>query len=94
MKTTSLNTGWAIVIISGLLPRETAKLRRALLNRGARKENSGTFFVPCGRGLSDLAQLAKDLKALGTRETIFSATYITRAQMEKTIICHGKPSEP
>ena len=89
MDTQKFNIGWAIVTISGLIPNETAKLRRAILSQGAHKLMPGTFAISGVRGQNGLEKLVAKLKEKGTKETTFRAIYVTRAQWDRSFLCHG-----
>lgn len=84
--------GWVIVITSGLIKSEVAKLRRKLVNLGAHKLGGGIYAVPCIRGAAGTAELVEKLRSLGTIETSFQVTYITKKQWSDSYLVHGKPS--
>lgn len=84
--------GWAIVITSGLIKSEVEKLRRKLVNLGAHKLGGGIYAVPCIRGAAGTSELVEKLRSLGTKETTFRVTYVTKKQWEDSYIVHGTPT--
>ena len=84
--------GWAIVITSGLIKSEVAKLRRKLVTLGAHKLGGGIYAVPCIRGAGGTAELVDKLRSLQTVETSFRVTYVTAKQWEDSYMVHGKPT--
>ena len=94
MDTTKLSMGWAVIIVSGLIQKETAKLQRAIVKRGAHKLAPKTYALSCIRGQDGMEKLVAELRALGTHETSFQAIYVTRAQWERSYMVHGLPASP
>lgn len=90
MDTQKFNMGWAIITVSGLIAKETAKLTRGIAKRGAHKLAPKTFAISCVRGQAGMRQIVEELKALGTKETSFQAIYVTRAQWERSFMVHGQ----
>lgn len=89
MDTLKFKMGWAILTVSGLIPKETAKLRRALIKRGAHKLTPRTFALSCIRGQEGMQKLVADIRAIGTKETSVMAIFVTRAQWERSFMIHG-----
>ena len=94
MDTTKLSMGWAVIIVSGLIQKETAKLQRAIAKRGAHKLAPKTYALSCIRGQEGMEKLVAELRAIGTHETSFQAIYVTRAQWERSYRVHGLPASP
>lgn len=92
MDTEKLKTGWAVLTVSGMIPNETARLRRFVVKMGASKLAPQTYALSCIRGLDGLAKLVAGIRELGTKETSVRAIYVTRAQWERSYVVHGKPS--
>lgn len=84
MDTEKLTMGWAMIIVSGRIPKETAKLTRGVIKRGGHKLAPKTFAIACIRGQEGMQKLVTEFKALGTKETSFHAVYVTRAQWERS----------
>ena len=92
MDTTKFSNGWAVITLSGRIPSETAKLRRALVKRGARKLAPQTYALPHVAGQNGVHRLSNELFAVGARETRLHIIYITRSQWERGYIIHGLPA--
>ena len=91
---TKLSMGWAVIIVSGLIQKETAKIQRAIVKRGAHKLAPKTYALSRIRGYDGMEKLVAELRALGTHETSFQAIYVTRAQWEFCYMVHGLPAAP
>lgn len=94
MDTEKFAMGWAVLIVSGLIKNETAKLQRAIVKRGAHKLAPKTYALSCIRGQTGMEKLVSELRALGTKETSFRAMYVTRSQWERSYMVHGLSAEP
>jgi CRISPR/Cas system-associated protein endoribonuclease Cas2 len=89
MDTTKFSMGWAVMTVEGLIAKETAKLQRALMKRGAHKLAPRTYALACVAGEKGMAKLVAEIRALNTKETSVRALYVTRAQWERSYMVHG-----
>ena len=94
MDTLKFNHGWAVLVIGGMIRKETARLQRFIIKRGAHKLAPKTYALSGIRGQPGMEKLVAELRALGTRETSFHALFVTRAQWERGYMVHGIPSTP
>ena len=79
--------------VEGLISKETAKLQRALVKRGAHKLAPKTYSLAGVAGEKGMAKLVAEIRALDTKETSVRALYVTRAQWERSYMVHGTPAQ-
>lgn len=91
MNKTHQQPGTAQIIIDGLIPSETAKLRRHIERLGGHKIVANVYQMTC-MGIEKLPDIKDKLIAKGTKETSIRLFYITAMQQSNSIIAHGKPS--
>ena len=89
----NIGTGWALIFISGSIPKEVAKLAMHLKNRRAAVLSPDVFALPCVKGQAGIDALADELRRLSTIETTTRVLFVSRLQWKRMHLMHGKPSK-